>query len=251
MTIHSTIKTSMQSNKKLFALLIDPDDVNESKVNHLLQLTRTTNVDFFFIGGSLITKTNFSSVILQLKEQTNIPVVIFPGSLYQIDNNADAILLLTLISGRNPDYLIGQHVQAAPYLKKSNLEIISTGYMLIDGENKSAVQYISNTTPIPRDKNDIAVCTALAGEMLGNGIIYMDSGSGAHYPVSPDMITDVKSQITSPLIVGGGIRTPDQMKNAYTAGADVVVVGNAIEKNPSLLNEFSEVANSFSLGANS
>ncbi len=244
-TIHSKIAEDFKTNKKSFAVLIDPDEVNIEDVAHLASMSKHVKIDYFFVGGSLITKSNLSDIILQLKNNTTVPVVIFPGSIYQIDSHADAILLLTLISGRNPEYLIGKHVQAAPYLRKSNLEIISTGYMLIDGANTSSVQYISNTTPIPGDKHDIAVCTALAGEMIGHKLIYMDAGSGAKRPISPAMIAKVKEQINVPLIIGGGIKKPHQMKEAYNAGADLVVVGNAFEKEPSLISDFSDVAASF------
>lgn len=240
MSIYSTIKKGMEANKKFFAVLIDPDDADPEGIQHLLKLADQAYVDFFFIGGSLITKSNFSAVIQQIKKHTNVPAVIFPGSMFQIDNQADAILLLSLISGRNPDYLIGQHVQAAPLLKNSNLEVMSTGYMLIDGGNTSTAQYISNTMPIPSGKNDIAASTAIAGELLGNQLIYLDAGSGATYPVPPDLISTVKTQVNLPLIVGGGIKTPKQLGEAFSAGADVAVIGNALEKDPSLLKSFSE-----------
>ncbi|MCF8334713.1 MAG: geranylgeranylglyceryl/heptaprenylglyceryl phosphate synthase [Bacteroidales bacterium] len=240
MNIYSTIKTGMEANKKFFAVLIDPDDTDSNGIHHILKLAKSVHVDFFFIGGSLITKSNFSSVIQQIRKHTNVPAVIFPGSMFQIDNQADAILLLSLISGRNPEYLIGQHVQAAPHLKNSNLEVISTGYMLIDGGNTSTAQYISNTIPIPPGKKDIAGSTALAGELLGNQVIYLDAGSGATHPVPPTLISEVKTQIKLPLIVGGGIKTPMQLREAYKAGADVAVIGNALEKDPSLLKSFSE-----------
>lgn len=245
MTIHSAITKSVKEKKKLFVVLIDPDDVNKKNVDHLISITQKTKIDLFFIGGSFISKTNFSEIIQHLKKNTDVPVIIFPGSIYQVDSNADAILLLTLISGRNPDYLIGKHVQAAPYLKKSELEILSTGYMLIDGDNISSVQYISNTIPIPSDKFDIAVSTAMAGEMIGNQFIYMDAGSGAKKPVPAQMISTVKRNIQSPLIVGGGIKTAEQLNSAYTAGSDIAVIGNAIEKDPSLIVDFASVALSF------
>jgi len=245
MKIHSTITKSMKESKKLFAVLIDPDDVSKKNVDHLINLTLKTKIDLFFVGGSFISKNNFSDIIQHLKKYADIPVIVFPGSIYQIDSHADAILLLTLISGRNPEYLIGKHVHAAPYLKKSDLEILSTGYMLIDGGNISSVQYISNTMPIPSDKYDIAASTAMAGEMIGNQLIYMDAGSGAKKPVSAHMISHVKHNIQSPLIVGGGIKTAEQLNSTYTAGADIAVIGNAIEKDPSLIVDFSSVALSF------
>lgn len=245
MSIHSTITKSMQANQKLFAVLIDPDDTSTKNISRLVELAEKAGVDFFFIGGSLMTKTNFSSVIHELKQNTEIPLVIFPGSIFQIDGEADALLFLSLISGRNPDFLIGQHVHAAPHLKKSSLEIISTGYMLIDGGNTSTAQYISNTTPIPGDKTDIAVSTAIAGELIGQRLIYMDAGSGARNPVAPEMISAVKKHTDIPLITGGGIKTTEQARQACKAGADVIVVGNAIEKSPELIQSFSGVVKSF------
>jgi putative glycerol-1-phosphate prenyltransferase len=152
-----------------------------------------------------------------------------------------------LISGRNPEYLIGQHVIAAPLLKQSNLEILSTGYMLVDSGQQTTVSYISNTTPIPNDKADIAVCTAMAGEMLGQKLIYLDGGSGAMYPVSPKMIQKVSKNISLPLIVGGGINSPEKATEALEAGADIIVIGNAFEKNPALLSEIAEAVHSFNL----
>jgi putative glycerol-1-phosphate prenyltransferase len=176
-------------------------------------------------------------VLKSMKEQCNIPMILFPGNSFQLSYKADALLFLSLISGRNADLLIGKHVITAPFLKLSPLEIISTGYMLIDGGVATSVQYMSNTNPIPYHKEDIAMCTAMAGEMLGLKMIYLDAGSGAVNPVSESMIAAVKGSINIPLIVGGGIRTPEKVSANVKAGADVIVVGNILESQPELLKE--------------
>lgn len=198
-------------------------------------MSNAAGADLILVGGSLITNGFFERCISVIKEQTDIPVILFPGNIMQINNQADAILFLSLISGRNPDMLIGKHVLAAPTLKKSGLEVIPTGYMLIDGGNITSVSYMSNTTPIPADKAGIAACTAMAGEMLGMKLIYMDAGSGAKNPIPASLIREVKQNISAPVFVGGGMRTPEAVKAACDAGADIVVVGNAIEKDPTLI----------------
>jgi putative glycerol-1-phosphate prenyltransferase len=178
-------------------------------------------------------------------KESGIPVIIFPGNAMQINQHADALLFLSLISGRNPEMLIGRHVLAAPLLKKSLLEVIPTGYMLIDSGAPTSVSYMSGTVPIPHDKNDIASCTAMAGEMLGLKLIYLDAGSGARYPVSPSMIAAVKKSVKIPLITGGGIRTPEKAYELCGAGSDMIVIGNVLEKDSSLLAEFSSAVHSF------
>lgn len=221
--------------KKKFAPLIDPDKYTAAGIKKVASYSEKAKADFIFYGGSLVTKNRNSDFIKILKEHCSIPVILFPGNQYQVLDDADGILLLSLISGRNPEMLIGNHVIAAPLLKESGLEILPTGYILVDGGKPTAVSYISNSAPIPHDKDEIACSTALAGEMLGLRLIYLDCGSGALKPVSGSMIRSVKKTISIPLIVGGGIKTAAQVKNAWNAGADVVVVGNAIEAEPSLL----------------
>jgi len=188
-------------------------------------------------GGSLLTEKSLQHCVEIIKKSTDIPVVLFPGSTDQIDPHADGILFLSLISGRNPDNLIGKHVVSAPILKKTSLEIIPTGYMLIDGGSHTTVSYMSNTQPIPYNKSDIAVCTAMAGEMLGLKLIYLDTGSGALKHISTNMIKEVKKNITIPLVIGGGIRTPENAYNLCTAGADMLVIGTVAEQSPELINE--------------
>jgi putative glycerol-1-phosphate prenyltransferase len=222
--------------QKQLAVLIDPDSIaDESSLEKTCVLCNEAGVDLILVGGSLITNGFFETCIQIIKKHSEIPVILFPGNIMQIDEHADAILLLSLISGRNPDMLIGKHVLAAPNLKKSGIEIMPTGYILIDGGAITSVSYMSNTTPIPADKSSIAACTAMAGEMLGLRIIYMDAGSGAKNPIPQKLIKEVKDNISIPLFVGGGMRTPEDVKAACNAGADIVVVGNAIEKDPSLI----------------
>lgn len=230
--------------RKQYAVLIDPDKYSAGKLEETIQQAVDAGVDFLFAGGSLLTRDAFSETIKMMKAVSDIPVVIFPGSVLQIDPLADAILLLSLISGRNPDLLIGKHVMAAPYLQASKLEILSTGYMLIGSNTVTTAEYISNTSPIPAEKDEIAVCTAIAGEMLGLKLIYLDAGSGAGQPVSPSMIKQVKKSIKIPLIVGGGIRSAEQAKESCKAGADLIVTGNVIEENSSLIGEIADAVHS-------
>ena len=232
----------LNSKAKKFVLLIDPDRHTESSLSHLSNTINDSATDFIFIGGSLVS-SRLDSAIDIIKNHTGIPVILFPGNLLQLTDKADAVLLLSLISGRNPDYLIGNHVLAAPFLKKSNLEIISTGYILVSDENTSSVEYISNTKPIPSDKTDIVIATAMAGEMLGNRMIYLEAGSGAKKRISCELVSAVKKNISVPLIVGGGIDTCKDVRDIYLAGADIVVVGNAIENNPDMIRELGEVSN--------
>jgi putative glycerol-1-phosphate prenyltransferase len=234
--------TSFSSRKKQFAVLVDPDKYSGPKLLDLVTMAKEAAVSYFFVGGSLLSEGNLDDTIRVIKDNSDIPVVIFPGDEMQINSRADAILLLSLISGRNPDLLIGKHVIAAPYLKRSGLEILPTGYMLIDSGRSTTALYMSGSLPIPRDKDEIAVSTALAGEMLGLRLIYMDGGSGAEKPVTVSMIEKVKQNISVPLIVGGGIRTPETAAAHFRAGADILVVGNAIETDNTLLTRIAEVA---------
>ncbi len=235
-SIYSSILKSRTQRKKQFALLIDPDKFEKTNV---IKLAETAGVDFIMVGGSLITNGSLEQCINKIKEQTSIPVIIFPGNNLQISKRADAILLLSLISGRNADLLIGNHVIAAPVLKSSGLEIIPAGYMLIESGKQTAASYMSNSLPIPSDKDDIAMCTAMAGEMLGLKLIYLDAGSGALKNVSASMIQKVKTAVNIPILVGGGINSAQKAVAACNAGADVIVVGNAIEKNATLINNIS------------
>lgn len=228
------------NKKKMLVVLIDPDKHDQASLYTILDVVVKYPPDFILAGGSLVSKT-MNQTVETIKKVTNLPVFLFPGNLLQLCDQADGILLLSLISGRNPEYLIGNHVLAAPFLKTSGMEIIPTGYILVETGNRTSVEYISNTMAIPAGKTDIVVSTAMAGEMLGLKMIYLEGGSGADNPVNTTLISEVKRHISLPLIIGGGIRTAAQAEEAYRAGADVVVVGNILEENPSGLREFIEV----------
>ncbi len=240
--LYSLIKKKREQGKKLFGVLIDPDKFHTTEV---ITLAEQAHTDFILVGGSLLSTGNFETCIATIKKTTTLPILIFPGNNLQISSKADAILLLSLISGRNAEFLIGKHVVAAPVLKASKIEIISTGYMLIESGKQTSASYISATVPIPYDKHDIASCTAIAGEQLGLKLIYMDAGSGACNPVSEQMIAQVRASITVPLIIGGGINTPQLAHTACKAGADMIVVGNAIEKNPSIIEQIANAVHEF------
>jgi len=236
----SLYKTVFCSGKKKFVPLVDPDKYTSAGIKKVAMLAEKAGVACIFYGGSLVIRNRNRDFITILKEHTSVPIVLFPGNQYQVHEGADGILLLSLISGRNPEMLIGNHVIAAPVLRDSGLEILPTGYMLIDGGRPTAVSYISGTAPIPHDKDEIAGSTALAGEMLGLRLIYLDCGSGAEYPPSVSMVRKIRETVSLPLIVGGGIRSAKQAMAAWKAGADIVVVGNAIESNPGLITQIAE-----------
>lgn len=235
--IYANWQKAKEAKSKEFSVLIDPDKIRLKDVDKIVQLAEEAAVDSFFIGGSLVVNDALDDIIMRIKKQCSTPVVLFPGSSRQLSYKADGLLFLSLISGRNPELLIGKHVETAPFLKISPIEIISTGYMLVDGGVPTSVSYMSNTQPIPANKDSIAVCTAMAGEMLGLKLIYMDAGSGAANPISRSMIESVSMATDIPLIVGGGIRTPEKASENVKAGADIIVVGNAIEKDPQLILE--------------
>jgi putative glycerol-1-phosphate prenyltransferase len=244
MSTLSLITDKANSSQKQFAVLIDPDKVSLTEVEEISKISAKANVDLIFVGGSLLTKGSLDECIQVIKKHFDKKVIIFPGNSMQISSFADGILLLSLISGRNADMLIGKHVIAAPFLKASKIEIIPSGYLIIESGVTTAAQYMSNTQPIPFEKDDIAMCTAMAGEMLGLKLIYLDAGSGAKNHVSETMIKKVKSNISVPLIIGGGIKTPEIAKKCCLAGADIIVVGNAIEKNFNLISSISEAIHS-------
>jgi putative glycerol-1-phosphate prenyltransferase len=237
--------SALSENKKQLAVLIDPDKYSNKSLIDVVSIARKAMVSYFLVGGSLLEKNNLDETISVVKDNCEIPVILFPGDVLQINNKADAILLLSLISGRNPEFLIGKHVVAAPYLKESGLEILPTGYMLIDSGKPTTASYMSNALPIPADKDGIAMSTAMAGEMLGLKLIYMDGGSGALNPVPISMVEKVKSAISVPLVIGGGIRSPQEANDRFKAGADILVVGNAIESQNSLIEQLAEVVFSF------
>lgn len=234
-SIYDRIVSNKEAGKKQFAVLIDPDDIDIVGIDKLVPLAIEANVDYFFIGGSLIITDNLENSILRIKELCNIPIILFPGSTNQISFKADGLLFLSLISGRNAELLIGKQVEVAPLLINKDIEILSTGYILVDGGRQTTASYMSNTTPLPADKPEIAYSTALAGQLIGFKLIYMDAGSGAKNPISSKMISTVKKSLNIPLILGGGITTPEIAAQKANAGADIIVIGNAIEKDSSLL----------------
>ena len=230
--IYNEILQSKIQGKKLLAILLDPDKVALDSLENIIPKINHSPATHIFIGGSLVLTNTIDAIIRELKQKTKLPIVLFPGNPSQISIEAHGILFLTLLSGRNPDFLIEHQVKAAPILKKTNLEIISTGYILIESGNQTAVASVSKTIPLPRHNTEIAVATSLAGEFLGNKLIYLEAGSGAELPVPLDTISLVSKNIKIPLIVGGGIKNMQGIKDAYTAGADLVVIGTAFENDP-------------------
>jgi putative glycerol-1-phosphate prenyltransferase len=240
MNIYNYILGSKKKGKKLFSILIDPDKQDKNALLNIIEKATTAKADFFFVGGSLLTHDSLDSCLATLKENSDIPVILFPGNTMQVNDKADGILFLSLISGRNAEMLIGKQVITAPILKQSSLEVLPTGYMLIDSGKPTTVSYMSNTTPIPNDKNAVAACTAMAGEMLGLKLIFMDGGSGAKNPITEKMITTVKKSVDCPIIIGGGISSGEKAIANCKAGADIIVVGNAIEKEVNLIAEIAD-----------
>ena len=242
--IYDSFTEKKRQGKKSFAVLIDPDKVDKPMLDELASLAVAAGVDYLLVGGSLVISNHLDECVQHLKKNCSIPIILFPGSPSQVSKYADALLYLSLISGRNPELLIGQHVVSAPFVRQSGLEIMPTGYIVIDGGAPTTVSYISNALPVPADKNEIAMCTAMAGEMLGMKLIYMDAGSGAKRPITEHMIEAVAKNIHVPLIIGGGITDPEKAYLDCKAGADVIVVGNAIEKDASLIKEMSSAVHS-------
>ena len=240
----------IKDSKKGLAVLIDPDDIDQEGLIENLNLCLKHRVDFIFVGGSLVTTDNLHDVVTLAKSYTDIPCVLFPGNAIQIDASADGILFLSLISGRNPELLIGQHVVAAPVVKRSKLEVIPTGYMLVNSGKPTSASYISNSQPLPNDKPSLAASTALAGEMLGMRSIYLDAGSGADVPVSQRIIKAVKNVVNVPLLVGGGINDSMKARKALDAGADILVIGNGVQKNLSVIAEVSNVIETYNSALN-
>ena len=224
------------TNKKQLAILIDPGKYGVDRLVILLQLMQQNPPHYVLVGGSTMSSSMEQTIAL-IRQYIDVPVILFPGNAAQFTPKADALMYLSLISGRNADYLIGQHVLSSMTIKKSGINVIPVGYMLVESGRMTSVEYISNTKPIPYSKPEIAVCTAVAGELLGMRAIYLEAGSGADSPVPAEMIAAVKKNISIPLIVGGGIRTVEAMKNAYAQGADVVVIGNILEEKPELYSE--------------
>jgi phosphoglycerol geranylgeranyltransferase len=236
-SLYDALCSRQLRGRKALAVLLDPDNLTATSLLHLLRLSQQHPVDYFFVGGSLVLGSQQAALIALIKEHSTVPVLLFPSHSLHLDGPADGVLLLSLISGRNPDFLIGQHVVAAPRLKASGLQLLPTGYMLVDSGRPTTASYMSGTLPLPHDKPGIAACTALAGEQLGLKLMYLDGGSGAQHPVSAAMIRAVREAVGTPIIVGGGLNSKEKIYAALAAGADVVVVGNHIEANPGFLAE--------------
>jgi putative glycerol-1-phosphate prenyltransferase len=241
LNILKKIQEAAQNNLKQLAILVDPDDVDNVEV--LISQLKSNPPDYIFVGGSVIVNNNFDSVVTSLKNANIAPVVLFPGDRSQISQDADGILLLTLISGRNPEYLIGQHVLAAPMLKKWGKEIISTSYLLIDGGNVTSVQKVSKTEPINQSEKDLIVNTAMAGCQIGHQLVYLEAGSGAKNQVEDRIIKEVANNIEVPIIVGGGIRCVKSASLAWSSGATIVVIGTAFEQGLLDLNQILQARN--------
>ncbi|MNS29346.1 geranylgeranylglyceryl phosphate synthase-like protein [compost metagenome] len=234
--IYSQLLQAKSENKKLLAILLDPDKIVLENIADLISKINQSPATHIFIGGSHVENNIIDELIISIKQKCFLPIVLFPGNPSQISNEADGILFLSLISGRNPDYLIEHQVKAAPVLKQTQLEIISTGYILIESGTETAVERISKTKPLDRNDSDLVLATAQAGEMLGNKLIYLEAGSGAKQAVPLQMIKKVSKNIEIPLLIGGGIIDLQGIQNAYDSGADLVIIGTAFENNNNFFN---------------
>lgn len=237
MHLYNQILQSKKLNRKLLAILIDPDKIDSDKIDLVSQKINQSSATHIFIGGSSFHGNYLDEIIEKLKANITLPIILFPGNPSQISNKADAILFLSLISGRNPDYLIEHQVNSVPILKKTNLEIISTGYILVESGKKTAVELVSQTKPLSKTNPQYILQTAQAGEFLGNKLIYLEAGSGADLPISEEIITLLAQNIEIPLIVGGGIRSLSEIAKVHNAGADLVVIGTAFEDNINFFNK--------------
>ena len=237
MKVLNNILNNIFNNKKQLAVLIDPEKIRLEDVKSFVKKVNQSVANYIFVGGSTVPIDVTEPLVLEIKRYTNLPVVLFPGDVVQITDKANSLLFLSLLSGRNPAYLIGKHVEAIPRLKETGLEIIPTGYLLIENGETTMVQKVTETEPMPSKHIENIVNTALAGELLGMRLVYLEAGSGAKSPVSPEIIKAVSNDLSVPLIVGGGIKTKAQMQLAFDAGANLVVIGTALEKNEALFNE--------------
>ena len=231
------IEQTSKQGKKLLAILIDPDKTAIINIPEICKKINNASIHFIFVGGSSVTKGVMDEFVKVLKTHTKLPIILFPGDYTQLTNEADGLLFLSLLSGRNPEYLIEQQIKSVPFLKNSTLEIIPTGYILIDGGTQSSVLKVSKTKPISQENTELAVATAVAGMYKGKKLIYLEAGSGAKFPVNEEMIKNVKQHISIPLIVGGGIKTKKQLNLAFNSGADLIVIGTAFENNSNLIDE--------------
>lgn len=234
--IYQDILQAKLEKQRLLAILVDPDKVNLEALPNLITKIKQAPATHLFVGGSSVAEDTIDVLVQYLKTELSIPIVLFPGNPSQISTFADAILFLSLLSGRNPDYLIEHHVTAAPILEKTTLEIISTGYILIESGGETAVERVSQTKPLNRNNIEYVCHTALAGTYLGNKLIYLEAGSGAKFPVPLEIIHKVSQTIAVPLLVGGGIKSQKEIQDAFQNGADMVVIGTAFENNPNFFN---------------
>jgi putative glycerol-1-phosphate prenyltransferase len=249
--LYSEFIRKKEKNQKSIAVLIDPDESRDIRqIEFTIRQSVESGIDYFFVGGSLLVDPDTAPMIRLIRKLSDLPVISFPGSNLHLNFEADAILLLSMISGRNPEFLIGQHVPVAASIKKNGIETISSGYILIDGGKPTSVSYMSFTNPVPSDKPQIVSSTAIAGELLGLKTIYLEAGSGAIYPVPEDIIRSVRRSVDVPIIVGGGINTTDKALRAMRAGADLVVVGNHIEKHPGFLSEITGIKEEYNQSLN-
>jgi len=237
MSIYNKLIESISKGEKLLAVLIDPDKMAIAEVSVFVEKVNASNISYIFVGGSEVEETLTESVVLEIKKHTQLPLVLFPGDVSQVTNSADVLLFLSLISGRNPDYLIEKHIEAVSKLKGTKLEVIPTGYLLIENGKETSVQRVTQTIPLKRNQVQFIVDTAKAGELLGMKLIYLEAGSGATHPITPEIISKVKKELLIPLIVGGGIKTKQQLQEAYDSGADLVVIGTAFEENEQFFND--------------
>lgn len=236
-SIYKNIQYSINNNKKLLAVLIDPDKFSLNNTSSFIEKINASIATHIFVGGSAVDENATDDLVSEIKKHTNLPIVLFPGDVSQITDNADGLLFLSLLSGRNPEYLIGKHLAAVSKLKNTNLEVIPTGYILIESGKETAVEQVTNTKPMPRTNVQNIVDTAIAGQLLGMKLIYLEAGSGAKDPLAIDIIHSVKNELNIPLIVGGGIRSKVQLENAYNAGADLVVIGTVFEEDELFFDE--------------
>lgn len=239
--LYILIKEKVKRNQKIFSVLIDPDKQNFAELLKTIHRCNESNIDFFLVGGSIITQVELDKTVHAIKENSKIPVILFPGNHSHISGKADGILFLSLISGKNPDFLIGNQLLATPTIRKTKLEVIPTGYLLVDCGKATTVLKVSETTPIDYHDDDVAETTALTGQLLGQKLIYIDGGSGAEKAISNNMIQRVKNSLNIPLIIGGGIRSAATAELVYKSGADIIVVGNGVEKNRSLISEIASL----------
>ena len=236
-SIYQHILDSVSKSEKLLAVLIDPDKMQVEQVSGFMSKANQSIATHVFVGGSEVREGLTEALVVEIKKHTKLPVILFPGDVVQVTDKGDGILFLSLISGRNPEYLIGKHVEAVSKLKATSLEVLPTGYMLIENGRQTSVERISQTTPIKRAAIRTIIDTAKAGELLGMKLIYLEAGSGATHPIEPEIIRKVKQELCVPLIVGGGIRSKQELESAFNAGADLVVIGTAFENNNDFFNQ--------------